>query len=361
MKIRVLYDGWALSRDPVGPAALHLLEIIAQLPDEVDPTILFPESPPDWIPPGINPHVEITPNSSKGLLKWEQRTLPKLKETLEMQLLHLTSTTPALIGGKGLVISPTGYGARSGLKMGFADRVRSAFAAGGMVRVGGLLWPIDLPNPEDNIPTFQMSPMVHPDFWEEDKNWALSIPGVNVPESYVLYHGPRDPRTLERALQAWTWSAGPIGYQYPLVLIGLDNVAADFVRSLIERFDLEETVFILPAITPNWIPPIYHTASALFHPAPVSPWGGAVRRALACGKPVVALDTTLNSALVGPAAYLIDLGEPHKLGSGVIAVIVKDELVSQLKKAARERVASWVEKDWGKDLLRVYEKVARSH
>lgn len=75
--MRVLYDGWPLVRDPISPGSLHLLAILENLPDEIDPLVAFPGSVPRWmgdIPAEIRP----TPNTPSGRLRWEQIQIPLL-------------------------------------------------------------------------------------------------------------------------------------------------------------------------------------------------------------------------------------------------------------------------------------------
>ncbi len=91
-------------------------------------------------------------------------------------------------------------------------------------------------------------------------------------------------------------------------------------------------MLILPPLIPPEIPALYRRASALFHPAPVTPWGGPVRHALASGAPVVALETGLSSAMVGPAAYLVPGEDDRAMGAALITVIVEDEVREQLSR-----------------------------
>jgi len=47
--MHVLYDGWPLVRNPTSPGSLHLLAILENLPDDIDPIVAFPESVPMWV------------------------------------------------------------------------------------------------------------------------------------------------------------------------------------------------------------------------------------------------------------------------------------------------------------------------
>ena len=102
---------------------------------------------------------------------------------------------------------------------------------------------------------------------------------------------------------------------------------------------------------------IYQGCSALFHPAPLSPWGGAVSWALACGKPVVAAESALTDALVGPAAYLAPLDDARALGAALITVLVEEEVAEKLSLAAQKQAAGWHSPAFGQELLAAYQEI----
>jgi len=358
--LRILYDGWPLCREPNSPAALHLLAILAYLPESVEPILVFPETPPAWMPDLRQAHIEPTPATAR--LNWEQHILPQLRQTLNTHLLHLMTETASLLNGAHTVISPTQAEsleqtqphetARSGL----ISRLRAALAAGGTSRARALFWPADLP-PRPGRKIIPLSPTLHPDFTPEAWVGPLQIPGVEVPETYVLCHIPQDTTSLRRALEAWTWAAGPVGQNIPLVMLGLGKAARVEAEAFARALDVWDTITLLPAIPPEWVAPLYRRAEVIFHPAGVSAWGGAIRHALACGKPVVAAETAWASALVGPAAILVDPEDTRRLGASVIGVLVKEELSARLREAATARSAGWTDVNWGDRLGKAYAQV----
>ncbi len=355
--LRILYDGWPLCREPNSPAALHLLALLAYLPEHIQPLLLCPETPPPWVPNGLQIQVEPTPLAAR--LPWEQRILPQWREKLEAQLLHLTTETVSLLNGTQTVISPTQPGEMDARPDGVArggifTRLRGALAAGGTVRAQALIWPEDLP-PRPGQDVILLPPIVHPDFTPDAWPNPLQIPGVDLPETYVLYHGPED--DLRRALEAWTWVAGPIGQDYPLVLLGLGAEALATVEAVAQELNIRDTVVPLPGIPPGWVGPLYRRAEVVFHPGRVSAWGGAIRHALACGKPVVAAETAWASEMVGPAAILVHPQDTRRLGASVIGIIVKENLSARLREAALAQSAGWTDARWGEKLGAAYARV----
>lgn len=386
--LRVLYDGWPLLRQPAGPAALHLRTLLALAPDGVEAIVALPGEPP----PGLGKiafHVLPTPEAPRHRLAWEQRHLPRLARTLGAHLLHTTSPRPPLFGRPLSVVSPaefvepensTAFESESiarGLPL--AERLRAAMGRGGLARARAIFWPADLPRPNLPAPLIPLPPAVHPDFAPAPaaappshlelqpppaqggaavvRASAGEPPAWPLPESYVLYHGPPDEPCLLRLLEAWSWAAGPIGASCPLLVLGVDEAARPALAGLLGRFDLGDSVQAVPELSPEAIPRLYQGCTALFHPAPLVPWGNALRHALACGKPVVAAESELAGALVGPAAYLAPAGEPRALGAALITVVVEEEVANRLSQAARQRAAAWDAAGFGQALLSAYWEV----
>jgi glycosyltransferase involved in cell wall biosynthesis len=115
--------------------------------------------------------------------------------------------------------------------------------------------------------------------------------------------------------------AGSVGENYPLLILGLDEAGRQHLSGLLPDYDLLECVHALPLVSPFSIPWLYWKCSVLFHPATIAPWGNPLRNALTFGKPVVAGETALSDALVGPAAYLVALERPRELGAALLTVI----------------------------------------
>ena len=373
--LRIIYDGWPLVRQPLGPAALHLLALLAYLPPEVQPVVALPASPPGWLK-DTPTHVHPTPDTDFAHLEWEQLRLPQLARALDASLLHLTTPAAPLFGPPISVISPGSFNElhrkreRPALKdpKPLNARLRESLARGGLSRARGIFWPSGLPSPDLPAPIFFLPQVVHPSFiptpgpgGEVSDNNSPSAGGglqaVDLPETYVLYHGPTSAFWLERTLQAWSWAASSIGEYHPLLLLGLDDQGRGILVELEAKFNVSGSVRALPSLSPGDLPALYRGCSALFHPTPLSPWGGPVNSALVCGKPVVAAESTLADALVGPAAYLAPLDDARALGAALITVLVEEEVAEKLSLAALQQAAGWHSPAFGQELLAAYQEI----
>jgi glycosyltransferase involved in cell wall biosynthesis len=348
--MRVLYDGWSLVHHPLGPESLHLLSVLENLPQEISPVLAVPQPVPDW---QALARIEISPSAYTpwGQLRWEQILLPSLAKDVGADLLHLATPAAPAFAGQKTVFSPAGYGADVGNWAGLVvpgtdarhviSRLRRSLGMGGLEQVTRILWPDDLPSPELQKPISQLSPILPWDFSKVEKNPMDVSRNLKLPEGYVLYHGPGGRQRIDLVVQAWNWAAGAIGEYYPLLLVGLDDNDRQIITEMRARFDLGETIQVLPDVLPTNLPQIYWQSTAVFHPAPASPWCGPTRLAMAAGKPLVSIEHELTAAIVGPAAYLIRENDARALGAALVTVVVEEELAERLSAAALKVYRSW--------------------
>ncbi|OGO35535.1 MAG: hypothetical protein A2W35_21490 [Chloroflexi bacterium RBG_16_57_11] len=375
--IKIFYDGWALVYQPNSPAALHLLTLLAAHPPDIPAWIGLPGEPFHSLPQVIQPIRLPTPGTDWGRLRWEQRNLPSLAVQARAELIHLVESSPALLHSPHMLVSPAGFsssdlpGQEYRAPPGFAARLSQALAQGGLVRIDALLWPADLPVPVTRAPVRSLPPVVHPVFAPETSTpglaWSIQddLAALDLPETYLLYHGPGDEPALHRLLDTWSWAASAIGEYYPLVIAGLDDPAQDRLAALLAEYQLTGTARPLPSLSLTALAAVYHGCHALFHPAEVSPWGDPSRMALACGKPLVGLETERTAALAGAAGYLVSPAEAYParcraLGAALITVVVEDRLADSLSQAAWARAAAWRFDLFSSNLRELYRELERS-
>lgn len=346
----VLFDGWALARAPLSPSALHLLDLLPHLPESISPHVALPQEPPQWLPDGLQTHVLPTGSTPANRQRWEQKTLPATASNLDAAL-HLTASYAPLFTGRRVIVSPAADPATS---RSFRGRLRRAIGRGGTARAR-VLWPADVPPPVEHPDALQLSPAVHPAFKPQNRFRPPEIPDYPaLPETFFLVHLPPDQDAVRQALEAWTWASGPIGEVYPLLFVGLPPGLQQQAERLMRTLQLRDTVLFFPAPPPPALHLVYQSASAVFHPAQVEPWSSPLRYGIACGRPVVGLETAVSSAIAGPAAYFAEENDPRSLGAALISVIVRDDTRKQLVDAALLRARSWSHEELQRGLEGVY-------
>lgn len=373
--VSVLYDGWPLIYEPDSLPGLHLLTLLANLPPQVEALLALPGPAPPWLP-NIPTEVNITANTPWSRMIWEHQYLPRLIRRSRSQLLHLTTLNIPFLSSPISITSPATYdlglpnihnsppsndrelnNAAIKTKQRLFDRIRGALSQGGLVRALSIFWPEDLPAPGFSLPTTPLPPVIHPDFNNFDTERRIESGNgstLSLPDTFTLYHGPYDTRSIHRLLQAWSWAAGPIGDYYPLLLLGLGSKTRRLMETILAKSNFGDSVIPLPSVSPPSIPSIYQKTAALIHPTEISPWDGPLRFALACGKPVVSVENPYVQAIVGPAAYLAPMDDHRTIGAAIITVIVDEDVSMKLSKAATQQAASWINRDFSKRLQTAY-------
>ncbi len=347
----VLFDGWPLVYQPNSPEALHLLGILARRPAAVHATLALPGEPPSWLPQDVAQQTVVTDGTPRARLAWEQRTLPSLRQRLGADLLHLTTPNPPLFGPSRNVVSPCVFDEAPRSRK-ISERLRNAASQGGMSRLAGLLWPEDLPSPDIDGAVFRLPPAVYPGIQDAIPNQQT----LELPETFVLYHGPAGSESLRLLLSAWSWAAGSLGDAYPLVALGFNPIEREQLSAMAASYQLGDSVRSLPALSPAEIAETYRRSTALFHPASEPVWGGPVRMALASGTPAVAIESKRSDAIAGPAAYLVR-GDSRLLGAALITVLVEEEIAEKLSQAGKQRAVSWSLGAFGEGLLSTYKRI----
>ena len=368
----VLYDGWDLVCRPNSPAALHILGLLgAQIPGRQS-RVTLPGKSVHRLPEGVIVDLQPASNTERARLNWEQRRIPALARRHNVDLVHWFDGGPALFGAARSVISPVGYlpwwleNAPPPAHPDFSGRLRSALSQGGLTRAHALLWPADLAPPQPPptailLPPLGMQEQISFDSKLDDVE--ISLPGDrDMPESYILYHGPTTQNELYHLFDAWRWASGAIGEYYPLLVIGIPILEIPAMENWVEKLGFGRTVGLVPPLSVKALAALYRGCSAIFHPTHISPWSIPLRLGLAYARPIVAQETPWSDAIVGPAAYLIasnDDGydDSRALGAALTTVIVEESLADELSRAARQQTAKWEGAAFADELDRAYRKV----
>ena len=364
---RVLYDGWPLAYQPCEPAALHLLTLLELHPPGIQPVLALPAPSINPLPEDVVVLLRPYADTPVNRLRWEQRILPGMAAESASRLLHLTAGAASLWGKVPSVFSPTAFSEAGLLPVqerrvaGWDARLQQAAGLGGLARTSLLLWPSDLPPPETETSCRLLPGVVHPSFRQagdaasQPQERFRLLAGLDLPETYILYHGPAADEDLRRLFSAWSWAAGPIGEGYPLIIVGAARRRVDHMQN---EFDLRGSVRSVPDLPVTSLAALFQGCSLLFHPAQLPAWGDPLRMALVCGKPVVALDSPRSAALVGPAAYLAP-SDPagRSLAAALLSVIVDESLYTSLSEAAQLRAEILDSQAFTIELGKIYRSV----
>ncbi len=342
-EIKVLYDGWPLIRAKNSAAAIHLRTLLHLKPESVQANLALPASSDDEV---IDESIALLVKEEKDLGKWQQSILPKMAKSMGAEIIHSTLSGASLFGRHKTLISSTASEENSE----GGSRLLTALGQGGLSRAEILL-PADLPSSKLPGRTHSLAPVVHPDFFGAAKEIN---PELEIPDTYLLYHGPTIEKSIEDLLEAWSWAAASIGEVFPLVMLGLNDESKNRMEEKLERYQLNEYVNLLPELVWADLVNVYKSSSAVIIADAEMSWASPARLAMAAGKSMVGFKNSANDRLLGRAAYLVDEGDLRSFGAAMITVVVDESVWEKMEEQAKNLAAKWDNEQYSDALEKIY-------
>lgn len=157
--------------------------------------------------------------------------------------------------------------------------------------------------------------------------WRRRVLGDDVP--FLLYVGkPTIRRNLPNLLRAFAALKRAQQIPHRLLLVGTSLPGTSFA-SLIEELGITREVSAVPYASHQEIALAYNASSMLVYASDYEGFGMPVLEAMACGRPVIALNNTAFPEFAGGVAMLLPSADPDTLGRGML------ELLSDRPRAAR--------------------------
>jgi glycosyltransferase involved in cell wall biosynthesis len=350
--MNVLVDGWPLTRLPNSPQALYTLALLAHPPQGVKYILASPQEPDVSTTEGVEVAVEQVGESAWDRLVWQQRELNRLGQRVKADLMHLVGPTPPLMRKVPVMIGSSGYGLELQRKGNVGQRLMYAMARGGMQRGQTLLVPPHWPAGKRAGKPIEVMPFIHPIFLEE---YTGTKP--DLPERFVLYHGPSGEADMLALMDAWSWVVGSMGDLVELLLVDVSESGAEWLNSFLERHQLKIPHQVLPRLSLQAMAVLYQHADALLYPGKPRPWGSPVVHAVSCGVPVVGYETPELDALIGPAGITVEERDARKLGASILTVLVNDDVREELSQEAINKRDTWLQQDIRSRLGEIYQEV----
>lgn len=113
-----------------------------------------------------------------------------------------------------------------------------------------------------------------------------------------------------------------------------------FLRSMIERAGLEDTVYLLDKV-PNALLPMYYSMASVFVlPTYYEAFGKVIIEAMACGLPVITTRRGGNEEAVGEGVtgLLVNYGSASELSDAITKILKDEKLGRSMGEKGRERV-----------------------
>jgi glycosyltransferase involved in cell wall biosynthesis len=184
----------------------------------------------------------------------------------------------------------------------------------------------------------------------------------DLPDFYVLYLGGYEThKNVVTLLNAYTYVAGALGEEYPLLLAGRkpDGVSAAFpdYDGVIERAGLSRFVRWIGYVDEADKPLLYRGAEVFAFPSRHEGFGLPPLEAMACGTPVVVGDSGSLPEIIGPAGFAIDPNDPRGMAGAIIALVMDEAQAAELRRAGPQQAVQFTWERTARETLDVYRQV----
>jgi glycosyltransferase involved in cell wall biosynthesis len=183
-----------------------------------------------------------------------------------------------------------------------------------------------------------------------------------LPNRYILYLAGHDERkNVETLVEAFA-TVAQADDDVTLVVGGRlpEREEPPFFdpRPLVTSLGLEEDVQFTGWVDEAHKPALYRGAACAVFASRYEGFGLPVLEALACGTPLVTSDSSSLPELVGDAGFAVDPGDVQGLAGAMLACLVDDSLVEELRQRGPVQAARFHWQRTARETLAVYSEVA---
>jgi glycosyltransferase involved in cell wall biosynthesis len=171
--------------------------------------------------------------------------------------------------------------------------------------------------------------------------WRKAIFGADLP--FILFVGkPTKRHNLPSLIRAFGLLKQEQKIPHKLLLIGMSLPGTPFEQAITDM-GIESEVFTIGHTSHANIVLAYNAANLLIYPSSYEGFGMPVLEAMACGRPVIAIDNTAFPEFSQGIAHLLPDVEVNTLKEGIMAVLSDPAWQSEMAKTGPPRAAQY---DW---------------
>ena len=371
---------WDRPNTGSGQYTRQLVSHLRRLAPDVALTLVYPqlpgEPPPEGVPDGVGVHVAPLRPGHLGKVLFEQRSFPDACRRLGATLAHVPYFGPPLRSPAPLVVTVHDLTTllvpeyRRGLGARLYNALVSAAARGAdhiltdsQASRADILTHLGVAEPDVTVVYLGVGPEYTPRAGNSLVDMAVRRK-YDLPDFYVLYLGGYEThKNVVTLLNAYTYVAGALGEEYPLLLAGRkpDGASAAFpdYDGLIERAGLSRFVRWIGYVDEADKPLLYRSAEVFAFPSRHEGFGLPPLEAMACGTPVVVGDSGSLPEVIGPAGFAIDPDDVRGMAGAIIALVMDEQQAADLRRAGPAQAAQFTWDKTARETLDVYRRVTR--
>ncbi|MBP6787006.1 MAG: glycosyltransferase family 4 protein [Candidatus Promineofilum sp.] len=369
---------WDRPHTGSGQYTRQLVTHLRRLAPDVTLTLVYPQlpggRPPEGVPDGVGVYVVPLRPGHVGKVLFEQRGFPDACRRLEATVAHVPYFGPPLRSPAPLVVTVHDLTTllvpeyRRGLGARLYNALVSAAARGAdhvltdsLASRDDILTHLGLAERDVTVVYLGVGPEYTPRAGNSLVDMAVRRK-YDLPDFYVLYLGGYEThKNVVTLLNAYTYVAGALGEEYPLLLAGRkpDGTSAAFpdYDGLIERAGLSRFVRWIGYVDEADKPLLYRGAEVFAFPSRHEGFGLPPLEAMACGTPVVVGDSGSLPEVIGPAGFAIDPDDARGMAGAIIALVMDEQQAAELRRAGPQQAAQFTWERTARETLDVYKRV----
>ena len=369
---------WDRPHTGSGQYTRQLVTHLHRLAPDVTLTLVYPQlpggPPPEGVPDDVGVHIVPLRPGHVGKVLFEQRGFPDACRRLGATLAHVPYFGPPLRSPAPLVVTVHDLTTllvpeyRHGLGARLYNALVSAAARGAdhiltdsQASRADILTHLGVAEQDVTVVYLGVGPEYTPRAGNSLVDMAVRRK-YDLPDFYVLYLGGYEThKNVVTLLNAYTYVAGALGEEYPLLLAGRkpDGTSAAFpdYDGLIERAGLSRFVRWIGYVDEADKPLLYRSAEVFAFPSRHEGFGLPPLEAMACGTPVVVGDSGSLPEVIGPAGFAIDPDDVRGMAGAIIALVMDEQQAADLRRAGPQQAAQFTWERTAKETLDVYRRV----
>ena len=353
--------------------ALELIRNLQQL-DQYNEYFIFVKPDEDNQVLRATPNFHLVEVAGGPYPLWEQLLLPRAARRLGVDLLHCTSNTAPLRAGVPLVLTLHDiiYLEPLDLRRGsWYQRAGNLYRRWNVPKVVPqsqrvlTVSAFEQARIEQRLPGSSLQ-VVYNGVGEQFRSitdaaaLAAARARYNLPERFIFFLANTDPKkNLRGVLQALAQLKQRGQLTCRLVMLDYKESALSALLQELNAPALRADILLCGYVPNQQLPLIYSLADIFLYPSLRESFGIPILEAMACGTPVITSTTSSMPEVAGDAALLVDPTRPDAIAAAILRLQNEPAERAALvaKGLARVRQFSW--RETARQVLQVYEEVAR--